>query len=91
MNERPGMILDNFENQSNATSFFFNEEELQNYEEHIQQRINDVWNSVQQKQENLQNEYQEEVESIIEETAQIKFEKMAEIKFLYKNCDPSMI
>ena len=37
------MILDNFDAQSNATSFFFNEEEMQNYEEHIQQRINDVW------------------------------------------------
>ncbi len=34
----------------------------------------------------LQTDYQEEVEEIIEDCAQLKFEKMAEIKIMYKNC-----
>lgn len=46
---------------------------------------------MQQKQEQLQNDHQTEVESIIEECAQIKFEKMAEIKFMYKNCEADKI
>ena len=29
------------------------------------------------------------MEDVIEECAQMKFEKLAEIKFMYKNCDES--
>ena len=36
----------------------------------------------------MQGEYQQELETIIEECAQIKFEKMAEIKIMFKNCGP---
>ena len=83
-----GEINNTFETQSNA-SYFFNEEEMQNYEENIQQKINDIWTSVQQKQDQLQNDFQTELEDIIEDCAGIKFEKMAEIKFMYKKCDES--
>jgi hypothetical protein len=44
--------VDNFDTQSNA-SYFFNEEELANHEEHIQQKINDIWNETQVKQEKV--------------------------------------
>mmetsp|Transcript_14285 Transcript_14285/g.24316 ORF Transcript_14285/g.24316 Transcript_14285/m.24316 type:complete len:87 (-) Transcript_14285:547-807(-) len=64
---------------------------MQNYEEHIQQKINEVWTDIQQKQDKLQNDFQGQLEEIIEECAQIKFEKMAEIKFAFKNCDPSKV
>ena len=37
---------------------------------------------------NVVNDYQQELETIIEECAQIKFEKMAEIKIMFKNCGP---
>lgn len=33
--ESGSLILNDFDTQSNATSYFFNEEEMQNYEEHI--------------------------------------------------------
>ena len=54
--------------ESNA-SYFFNEEELANHEEHIQQRINEVWQETQQKVEKVQNDFQQELEDIIEECA----------------------
>lgn len=73
--------------QSNA-SYVFNEEDLQNYEEHIQEKINEVWQENQREQEQVQNDYQQELETIIEECAQIKYEKMAEIKIMFKNCGP---
>lgn len=81
-------INNNFDTQSNA-SYFFNEEEMQNYEENIQQKINDIWTYVQQQQDHLQNAFQAELEDIIEDCAGIKFERMAEIKFMYKKCEES--
>lgn len=47
---------DNYDTQSNA-SYFFNEEELANHEEHIQQKINEIWNETQQQVDNLQNDF----------------------------------
>lgn len=41
--------------------------------------------------ETVQNDFQNELEEIIEECAQIKFEKMAEIKLMFKNCPPEQI
>lgn len=80
---------DNFDNQS-STSYLFNEDELVKYEEDIQLRINEIWTETQNKQELIQNEFQDSLENIIEECASLKFEKMAEIKFMYKkfNDDP---
>jgi hypothetical protein len=57
---------------------------MQNYEEHVQKRINEIWTKIQQKQEDLLNEFQNELEQIIEDCAMIKYEKMAIIKFTYK-------
>lgn len=62
---------------------------MQNYEENIQQKINDIWTYVQQQQDHLQNAFQAELEDIIEDCAGIKFERMAEIKFMYKKCEES--
>ena len=72
-------------------SYFFNDDDLQNYEQHIQQQINDIWNDCQKKQEQLQNNFQVELEEIIEECAGIKYEKMSDIKLLYKNCSEDQI
>jgi len=58
---------------------------LANHEENIQQKINDIWNETQQNVEKIQNDFQNELEEIIEECAQTKFEKMAEIKLMFKN------
>lgn len=44
--------LDNFDLQS-TNSHIFNEEELQQYEAHIQERINDVWTNIQKKQDQI--------------------------------------
>lgn len=38
-------INNNFDSQSQA-SYFFNEDELANYEENIQQKINDIWTEI---------------------------------------------
>ena len=35
----------------------------------------------------VQNKFQTQLEDIVEECAMIKFEKMAEIKMMYKNCE----
>ena len=37
--------LNDFDLQS-TNSHVFNEEELKNYEEHIQEKINEVWNTI---------------------------------------------
>ena len=37
-----------FDNQSNA-SYFFNEEDLSNYEEHVQLKVNEIWTNTQTK------------------------------------------
>jgi hypothetical protein len=86
------MVMDNFDNQS-STSYLFNEEDLQKYEEDIQLRINEIWTETQEKQELIQNEYQDEVESIIEDLMEMKFEKMGEVKFMYKKLldDPEKV
>ena len=44
--------LDNFDLQS-ANSHIFNEEELQQYEDHIKEKINEVWNNIQKKQDQI--------------------------------------
>mmetsp|Transcript_2357 Transcript_2357/g.3567 ORF Transcript_2357/g.3567 Transcript_2357/m.3567 type:complete len:83 (+) Transcript_2357:1070-1318(+) len=59
---------------------------MQQYEDLIQTKINDVWTNIQERLDQLQTDYQDEVEEIIEDCAQLKFEKMAEIKIMYKNC-----
>ena len=81
--------LDNFETQSHG-SIFFNQEDMNNYEECIQDKINDIWNSIQEQQEQVQTEFQDEYERIIEEAAQMKFEKIAEIKLMFKDCTSDM-
>jgi len=35
--------------------------------------------------------YEEDIEEIIEDCAQMKYENLAEIKVMYKNCDQSQI
>ena len=47
---------DKFETGS-SLSYFFNEEEMANYEENIQQKINEVWQETQEKLETIQNDY----------------------------------
>lgn len=76
-------IPDNFDQQS-STSYLFNEDELAKYEEDIQVRINEIWTETQVKTELIQNEYQNNLEQIIEDQTSMKFERMAEIKFMYK-------
>ena len=44
---------------------------------------------IEQKQEVLQKEYQNELELIIEEVTVLKFEKLAEVKIMYKHIDTS--
>ena len=73
-------------------SYFFDEAELEKYEENIQTKINEIWANIQSKQDDLQNDFQTELESIYEECASLKFEKIAEIKFMYKNqTDPDKV
>ena len=61
-----------------------NEDEIQEYEEKMQKKIQEVWASMDQKTEILQKEYQDQLETIIEEVAQQKFERIAEVKVMYK-------
>jgi hypothetical protein len=57
---------------------------LAKYEEDIQVKINEIWTTTQTKQELIQNEYQNSLEQIIEDCASMKFEKMGEIKVMFK-------
>lgn len=43
------MVNDNFDVQSSTTSYVFNDDEMEKYEEHIQQKINDIWHEIQNK------------------------------------------
>ena len=62
---------------------------MQKFEEDIQLKIQEIWQQIEVKQEQLQVQYQEKLETIIEEVTQIKFEKLAEIKIMYKSADPN--
>lgn len=39
---------------------------------------------IQKKQDQIQNDFQNKLEQIIEDCAQLKYEKIAEVKFMYK-------
>mmetsp|Transcript_35869 Transcript_35869/g.55037 ORF Transcript_35869/g.55037 Transcript_35869/m.55037 type:complete len:185 (+) Transcript_35869:1454-2008(+) len=64
-----------------------NEDEKADYEEKIQARIGEVWQKMEVKQEVFQKEYEEALGLVIEDVAQTKFERLAELKIMYK-ADP---
>lgn len=74
----------NFDAHSKSSAYFMNEDEIQEYEEKMQKKIQEMWASMDQKTEELQKEYQDQLEQIIEEVAQQKFERIAEVKIMYK-------
>jgi hypothetical protein len=55
----------------------------------MEQRIQDVWGSIEKQTVEIQKDYQNELETIIDEVAELKYEKLAEIKAMYKKFDPS--
>ena len=55
----------------------------------MEQRIQDVWGSIEKQTVEIQKDYQNELETIIDEVAELKYEKLAEIKVMYKKFDPS--
>lgn len=55
----------------------------------MEEKIKDLWSSMEQQNKDIQIEYQKELERIIEENAEAKFEQLAEIKVMYKKTDPS--
>lgn len=77
----------NFDIQSKSSAFFMNEDELQEFEEKFQRRIQEVWSTIEQKQDTLQKDYQSKLEQIYEDVTQIKFERIAEVKHAYKDID----
>lgn len=77
----------NFDIQSKSSAYFLNDDELQEFEEKFQQRIQEVWATIEQKQDTLQKDYQTKLEQIYEDVTQIKFEKIAEVKLAYKDVD----
>ena len=77
----------NFDIQSKSSAYFLNDDELQEFEEKFQQRIQEVWTTIEQKQDTLQKDYQTKLEQIYEDVTQIKFEKIAEVKLAYKDID----
>lgn len=76
----------NFDIQSKSSAWF-NEDELQQFEEKFQQRVQEVWATIEQKQDTLQKDYQATLEQIYEDVTQIKFEKIGEVKLAYKDID----
>ena len=57
----------NFDIQSRSSTYVFDENKMQKFEEDIQQKIQEIWQQIEAKQEQLQAQYQEELETIIEE------------------------
>lgn len=55
----------------------------------MEKRIQDVWGSIEKQTVEIQKEYQIELEKIIDEVAELKYEKLAEVKIMYKKVDPS--
>lgn len=74
----------NFDIQSKSSAFLI-EDELQEFEEKFQQRIQEAWAAIERKQDALQRDYQAKLEQIYEDVTQIKFEKIAEVKLAYKD------
>jgi CHASE3 domain sensor protein len=81
--------MPNFDMQSKSSAYFVNEDELADYEEKMQNMVQEKWSSIEKKHEQYQKEYQKLVEQIMEDIAEQKFEEMAEIKAVMKKIDPS--
>ena len=62
---------------------------MQEYEEKIQAKIQAIWSQIEVKTEKLQKDFQNERDKIIDETAELKYERIAEIKAEYKGVDQS--
>ena len=60
---------------------------MEELEIQLQDKIQKVWTEIEVKQEKLQKQYQDKLESILESVTQLKFEKLAEVKFTFKNID----
>ena len=55
----------------------------------MEEKIKDLWSSMEQQNKDIQIQYQKDLERIIEENAESKYEQLAEIKIMYKKTDPS--
>lgn len=60
---------------------------MEEIEQQLQEKIQEVFTDFEGKQDKLQKEYQDKLESILEDVTQLKFEKMAEVKVAFKNMD----
>lgn len=79
----------NFDIHSKSSAYFINEEDMQEYEEKVQAKIQQIWTQIEQKTEKLQKDYQNQRDAIIDEVAELKYEKIAEIKAEFKGVDSS--
>ena len=79
----------NFDIQSKSSAYFLNEEDMQDYEEKIQSRIATLMTQIEEKTETLQKDFQNQRDEIMEEIAELKYGRMAEVRAEFKNVDPS--
>ena len=79
----------NFDIQSKSSAYFLNEEDMQDYEEKIQSRIATLMTQIEKKTETLQKDFQNQRDEIMEEIAELKYGRMAEVRAEFKNVDPS--
>lgn len=79
----------NFDIQSKSSAYFLNEEDMQDYEEKIQARIATLMTQIDEKTETLQKDFQAQRDEIMEEIAELKYGRMAEVRAEFKNVDPS--
>ena len=63
-----------FDNQSMSSAYFLQDDEIEAYEQKMEEKIKDLWSSIEQQNKDIQIEYQNTVERIIEENAESKFE-----------------
>lgn len=61
--------LPNFDTGSRSSAYFMNEDEMADYEEKMQTKVQEKWAEIEKKLEQYQKEYQVQLEQIIEEVA----------------------
>jgi hypothetical protein len=77
----------NFDLNSKSSAFFTgNGEEVA---EEMQLKVKEKWAEIEKRTEQLQQEYQAKLEQIIQDNTEEKFERLAEIKIMYKKADPN--
>lgn len=63
-------MLAQYDMQSKSSAYFVNEDELADYEEKMQAKVQEKWASIEKKHEQCQKEYQKQLEQIMEDIAE---------------------